>query len=1560
VDQDNRTGFEVAVIGMSGKFPGAANLDEFWHNLSEGVESLQFFSEEELSQLNPDLLENPTFVPSKGGLLDNKEAFDALFFGYTPKEAELMDPQLRLFHQCSWQALENAGYDPDAYDGLIGLYAAATPNFSWKAMSMLSGKAAQIGQLAARFLTDSEFLGTKISHKLNLKGPSSNVSTACSSAMVAVHMGCRALLTGECDIVLAGGVTTWAGNIGGYIYQEGMINSPDGHCRAFDKDAQGTVGGEGIGIVVLKPLEDAIADRDHIHAVILSTAINNDGDRKVGFTAPSIEGQAEAIRTAHRLAEISPESISYVEAHGTGTELGDPVEIAALKLAFDTHKKGFCGIGSVKTNIGHLDYAAGIAGLIKTVLSLTHQVIPATLHFKQPNPKIDFADTPFHVVAQTKPWKSDSQPLRAGVSSFGLGGTNAHALLEEAPTVTSPKDRTRDYQLLTLSAKNASALEEATANLLQYFKANPQSSLADATYTLQLGRQAFTHRRATVCASLKEAVDNLADPGSRKVYTGIASQEKKFIVFMFPGLGSQYVDMGRELYEQEILFRQEMDRCFELLGSDDGAQLKSVIYPAAPSSLAVTPSDSCDPIFQPGYSQLLIFIFEYALTRLLISWGIQPSAMIGYSFGEYTAACISGVFTLEETLKLIIARGDLLEEAQAGGMLSVPIPYDQVTPLVSSRPALSIAIDNGPSCIVSGPIADLKAFESDMKKQRVICTPLKANRAIHSNMMNPLLNRFKQQVAACSPKKPQLPYVSNVTGDWIKVEDAIDPAYWARHLGETVYFAPGVKKCLEKENAIFIEVGPGYDLGALVRHHVSDDDGPLILNTIKHPREKVPDLQYLLTRIGRLWLKGVKPDWNSYYADEKRFRLPLPTYPFQEKTYSLGDINASIDGSFRFGSNGSAKKQSISDWFYVPSWKRSQLTSPLDIEPPAPSRWLVFMDSLGLGKKYVNQLKRLGHTVDTVIIGNSIARVGDNSYCLNPSQPDDYDALLELYQSSGSIPANILHFWSVTGSQNSAENEIDVLEESIDAGFYSLIYFVQALGKKGIESPISIAVLSDNTQHMTGMEELDTLKSTLLGAVKVIPLEYSNIRCTSIDLQSSDPESPLFKQERELVLREFEQCLPDIVVAYRFGCRWVQIYEPQPLESRGNTCLRLKDKGVYLVTGGLGGIGLELAHYLAQSVQARLILTGRSALPAQDQWQQWLDNHEPQDPVSQKILKVKTMQEWGAEVLVCQANVADSEDMKTVVSQAEVRFGAINGVVHSAGLPDGGVIPLRTRESVEAILEAKVAGTLVLDQVLKSQPLDFIALCSSITSVVAAFGQVAYCAANAFMDSYAHHKTKQDGVFTVAINWDTWQEVGMGVETVSRLEQEESITDGQFLLMNGMTNEEAVEVFSRILTHSLPQVVISTTDLAQRFDRQATIDAGEANAGENEYSGDLYARPELSTEYVAPRTPFEKEFTQILMTFFGYEQVGIHDNFFEFGVTSLTIMRLNSLLREKLKLKIPIVMMFEYPTIASLGEYLDREENPGTHKEDEYHANEIDESEELLHNSIGLLGEDMS
>ncbi|MBT8332073.1 MAG: type I polyketide synthase, partial [Deltaproteobacteria bacterium] len=1028
-----------AIIGMAGRFPGAKNIDEFWQNLRDGVESISFFSDEELvaSNIDSETLTDPNYVKA-GGVIEGAEFFDAQFFDFTPMEAQTMDPQHRIFLECAWEALEDAGYDASKYTGSIGIYAGVAVN-TYLVNNLLSNHnlVESIDDMSATIASDKDHLTTRVSYKLNLKGPAIVVQTACSTSLVAVHLACQSLLSGECDIALGGGVSIKVPQKKGYYYLDGGIGSPDGHCRAFDAAAQGTVGGNGVGIVVLKRLSDALADGDHIYAVIKGSAINNDGSLKVGYTAPGVEGQAEAIKKALAMAEVLPETVSYIEAHGTGTALGDAVEIAALTQAFraGTNKKGFCAIGSVKTNIGHLNTAAGVASLIKTALLLKHRELPPSLHFTEPNPKIDFANSPFFVNNTLFAWEVSKYPWRAGVSSFGIGGTNAHVVLEEAP-VKEPAAPSKPWQLLLLSAKTETALETATKNLVEHLKNQPDLNLADAAYTLQVGRRKFSNRRVVVCKNVDEAVNALDTADPNRLFTALANMDDRPVVFMFSGQGSQYVNMGLELYQVEPAFREQIDLCAEILKPHLGLDLRDVLYPDEKKI-----DEATHRLTQTLMTQPALFVIEYALAKLLAEWGIRPRAMIGHSIGEYVAACLSGVFSLKDALSLVATRGRLMQTLPAGAMLAVPLPEAKVSPLLGKQ--LSLAAINGPSlCVVSGPTEAVAELKSRLTAQDVGCRHLHTSHAFHSEMMEPILQPFIQQIRKSTLNPPRTPFVSNVTGRWITPAEATDPGYWAKHLRQTVCFAQGAEALLKEPGSVLLEIGPGNTLSSLIRQHPAKSSDQVVLTSLRHPRDHHPDTAFLLNTLGRLWLAGVKIDWAGFYAREQRHRIPLPTYPFELQRYWVEPQTQAPPNKAVKGTVG--KKPNIADWFYIPSWKR---TSPLkldnfDILNQKELSWLIFIDEYGVGATTANRLKQAGQHVVSVTVGEKFTKVDDGFYSINPQIPDDYGELLRELKVLNNVPNKILHFWCITPNER-RDMEFELVERYQYLGFYSLLFIAQ-------------------------------------------------------------------------------------------------------------------------------------------------------------------------------------------------------------------------------------------------------------------------------------------------------------------------------------------------------------------------------------------------------------------------------------------------------------------------------------------------------------------------------------
>lgn len=871
----------IAIVGMAGRFPGSSDLDEYWENLRSGTESLSEFSKDEIVASG---VAQDTLVDERRrtrGVLDGATDFDARFFGFTPREAEIMDPQQRVFLEVAWQAVEDAGYDSERPPGPIGVWAGSGINTYFSAnVATRPDVLGPFGMFGAVVLNEKDFISTRVAYAMDLRGPAVTVQTACSTSLVAVCNAAQSLLNYECDMAIAGGSAAVFPNTHSSIHEEGGMISHDGHCRPFDASASGTLFSDGAGAVVLRRLSDALEDGDHIRAVIRGWAINNDGSAKAGYTAPSVEGQAEVIQLAQEIAGVPPDTISYIEGHGTATPLGDPIEIAALTEAFraGTDRTGFCRIGSVKSNIGHLDVAAGIAGLIKTTLALEHREIPPTLNFESPNPRVDWDSTPFIVNDQLTPWEEGTTPRRAGVSSFGIGGTNAHVVVEQAPAPRNSEPAS-GAELLILSAKSPTALDTATANLGKHLKTG-DGNLADVAFTLQTGRRQFQHRRAVVANERDEAVSLLENPGDRRVVSGSTNHRRRPVVFMFSGQGSQYVDMARGLYENEPEFRAHVDRCAEILEPHLSGDIREIIYPSE-----LERDQAAETLRQTAYTQPALFVIEYSLAKLWQSWGVEPVAMVGHSIGEYVAACLAGVFTLEDALSLVAARGRLMQSLPAGSMLAVPLPEAEVEPLLGDELCIGV-INSQAMSVVSGEDSAIASLTKTLEERGVQARPVDTSHAFHSPMMEPILDAFRDEVVKAQPREPELPIVSNVTGTWMTAKQAVDPDYWTGHLRNTVRFADCLTTLLEEPDRVFLEVGPGRVLGSLTRMHEAKTAETDVVSSTRHPDEDRHDHAFVLESVGQMWVSGVAFDWPNLH-EEHRTRVSLPTYPFERETYFL-------------------------------------------------------------------------------------------------------------------------------------------------------------------------------------------------------------------------------------------------------------------------------------------------------------------------------------------------------------------------------------------------------------------------------------------------------------------------------------------------------------------------------------------------------------------------------------------------------------------------------------------------------------------------------------------------
>lgn len=1502
----------IAIVGVAGRFPGARTVKDFWRNLTEGVEAIHFASAEELTAaaIDPGLMANPDYVPA-AGIVHEPDYFDAAFFGFSAREAEIIDPQQRVFLECAWDALEDAGCDPASYPGAIGVFAGAGMN-TYGVVNLLSNPVVieSVGGYQVMVGNDKDFLCSRVAYKLNLRGPAVGVQTACSTSLVAVQMAFESLRRRECDMALAGGVSIPIPQHPGYLYMPGMILSRDGHCRAFDAAASGTVPGGGAGIAVLKRLDDAIADQDHIYAVIRGAAVNNDGSAKVGYSAPSVEGQSAVIKKAMQMAGFSPESIGYIEAHGTGTEVGDPIEIAALSRVFEsaTVKPESCRLGSVKTNIGHLDTAAGIAGLIKTALAVEHRAIPATLHFIQTNPMIDFKKTPFVVNASLTPYDK-AEPFRAGVSSFGIGGTNAHVSLEQAPPTRS--DPLNASQLIVLSAKTSSALDARSSQLLGYLEENPAANLADIAFTLQKGRQALQHRRVLVArdvAALKVALEapRSQSPRSQSFRTDKAPAESQAIAFLFPGQGSQYVRMGLDLYRTTKSFRDSVDRCCELLKPHLDLDLRTILFP--------TPAQEKEAearLNQTAITQPALFVIEYSMTTLFMECGIRPAAMIGHSVGEYVAACIAGVFSLEDALALIAARGRLIQALPGGAMLAVSLSESDLLPML--LPEMSIAGVNSPlQTVASGTTAAIDALEARLQAKKIECRRLHTSHAFHSPMMDGIVEEFVRLVARVKLNPPSLPYLSNVSGTWITESQATSPEYWGSHIRSTVQFSNCLQKLLRETDPVLLEVGPGETLLSLTRQHL-EPRSPRPLIPSMRPRHAVQDdRETWLTAIGRLWLLNIRPDWDALHDGERRTRLSLPGYPFERQRYWIEpkktiDVNTSAMPP---------KQANIVDWFYVPSWTRTAPVLRKKSAIDANLTWLLLAEDGPFVEKLASELSSSGQVI-RVRAGKKFHRASAGVYEIDPANREDYIALLQDLRASGQWPDRVVHAWwpDANGSSN--------LQSALDRGVLSAMFLVQAAEEQSPNEQIEFNVVSDRAYSVTGEKISSPTPSALNAFCGVIPIECPNIRSRVIDL---DPLSNSALAIRQLV-GELVSPASNQIIAYRGSSRWLQRFEPAPFEKalaeQANVeSIPLRTGGTYIITGGLGGVGLVLAQHLARTVEARIVLTSRTPLPPATDWKALLESPETPDDLKRKIQGVQSIDDLGGKPVVSTVDTIDLTSMRQLLAAVRAEYGPIHGIIHAAGVAGAGMMQAKSPEEVLAVLSPKVQGTEWIRDCIGVPELDFVLLCSSISAVIPSMGLSDYAAANAYLDGFAAAFDNPSGTRVLSVNWDTWRDVGMAVNTqlpaaLAHLREER--------LKHAITSAEASDVFERVLFSPVSQVLVSTRDFTrlQRLTEQAIADLQDSRTNPSPPTAvSVHSRPDSLDDFVPAGDEIEAFIVATWQELLGVEPIGIHDDFFKLGGHSLLGTQVLARVRDRFKINLSLRIIFEAATPAELAQHV--------------------------------------
>ncbi|GAB6040374.1 type I polyketide synthase [Endothiovibrio diazotrophicus] len=1276
----------IAIVGMAVRLPGARDLEAFWSLLKEGREAIKFFTAEELiaAGCDPRQVREPGFIASRG-YLDDVDQFDAGFFGISPREASLIDPQHRVMMEVAWHAMEHAGYDPEQWEGSCATFTSAGMN-TYLPFNLFTnpGLVEQVGGFQLSIYNDKDFVPTRIAYALNAKGPAIDIGTACSSSLVGVHMACQQLLSFQSDLTLVGGITIHLPQETGEVHQPGSAYSPDGHCRPFDAAPSGLVDGNGAAAVVLKRLEDALADGDTIHGVIRGSAINNDGSDKVGYSAPSIDGQADVILEAQALAGVGADQISYVEAHGTATPLGDPIEVAGLTQAFRHTSDGrqFCGLGSVKSNIGHVDKAAGLAGLIKVVLGLQHEVMPPNLHFTAPNPRLDLENTPFFVVPQARAWpRRPGQPRIAAVSSFGVGGTNAHAILEEAPEAPAPVE-TDEPQLIVLSARSESALN-VLAEELAGFVADTPYGLADIAHTLQVGRKRQGVRTALVCSDKGELADRLAAIAPRQ-----CSLEEPPVAFLFSGQGSQHVGMGRALYQSQPLFREWLDRCAEILQPLLGHDLRELLYAEEASNERLRETE----IAQPA-----LFAVEYALAQLLMAWGVRPAAVLGHSLGEYVAACVAGLFSLEEALALVAERGRLMQSMPRGAMLAVAMTEEELREVLTAleSPLDLAAVNAANQCVVSGPEQEIERLRSHLGERGTVVRELETSHAFHSQMMEPMIEAFVRRLEGVEWREPSIPILSNVTGAVAAPGELAQSAYWCDHLRKPVRFHQSLKTLEQLHgNGIWLEVGPGRTLTGMAGMIQRAAPASANIPTLPPAQSRVAADAFLLGGLGDLWAHGAKIDWAAFHGERERRRVPLPLYPFEHARYWIEP------GSGRGERTAGVDDDHPTHWFYASDWclqadggaveegaKRVLITGSVD------DAWR---------RELTACYAQMGHQV--------VEELAD-----------------------GEVPDVLLYLPAPAMAEGSTADAVQPLIDLTQ----------NLLRQRSGGRKIRVVVAGDRILSL-GDAEIEPPRAALLGILRTLPYEYAEIECLAVDLLPSGDERQRQRLVRRLAHETLHEALP-IAVVLRSGARWVLRFSPQPVAQRAGPGVVSRD-GAYLLLGGLSDIGLAVAEALIQAGATRLLLTHEG---------------DTLDAVQEQIAATEAWRRSGIEITLAAVRADSAEAFDRLLVEHFGEGGTPLGIVDASdfhGEKPFGLIQTLERAELEGYWQRQRVRLQSISRACALLRPDFCMVMSSLAAQIGAAGQLPAAVQGLYLQAFAQAENHAGPTPWHVIFWDQWSE----------------------------------------------------------------------------------------------------------------------------------------------------------------------------------------------------------
>jgi len=1551
----------IAIIGIGCRFPKAKDPESFWQLLRNGVDAI---TEVPKDRWDIDAFYDPEpGTPGKmstrwGGFLDQVDQFDPSFFGISPREVERMDPQQRLVLEVAWEALENAGIAPEKVSGSQTGVFMGIGNYDY--CRLLTKDLSLVNAYDGTGNTLS-IAANRLSYILNLRGPSAVIETACSSSLVALHFACRSLQSGESNLFLVGGASLMLSPEPFMTYSHARMMASDGRCKTFDASADGYVRGEGCGVIVLKRLSDAIKDEDNILAVIRGTAVNQDGLSN-GLTAPNGPSQQAVIRQALENAGVTPEEISYIEAHGTGTSLGDPIEVKSLKAVLMQNRKPDqpCWLGSLKTNIGHLEAASGIASVIKVVLALQNKEIPPHLHLKQLNPYISLEGTTFSIPTESQPWHPGTEHRLAGISAFGFGGTNCHVILEEVPPEIQnskyvlrtryankiQKEDTieRPVHLLTLSAKTEKALGELAQGYADFLGTHPEVSLADVCFSANTGRSHFEHRLAVVAESSTQLQSTLEAFAAGKETAGLVrsqanTKKRPKIAFLFTGQGSQYVGMGRQLYETQPVFRQALERCDEILRPYLDLPLLEVLYPK--------PGEN-SPLDETAYTQPALFALEYALFQLWKSWGIEPAAVMGHSVGEYVAATVAGVFSLEDGLKLIAERARLMQALpEDGEMVAVFASESKVQAVIQPYSQdVAIAAINGPqSTVISGKREVVEAAIATLKAEGIKAKKLTVSHAFHSPLMEPMLEAFKHVASGIPYSSPKIKLISNVTGE-LATDEVANPDYWCRHVRQAVRFATGMETLHQQKYELFVEIGPKPILLGMGRHCLPEGVGVWLPSL--YPKQQ--DWQQILESLGTLYVRGLSVDWSAFDRDYPRRRVQLPTYPFQRQRYwadipenghvkagnlSQETVQTPIINLLRQGDTQQLVQHlettaelsedelkllpkllkllveqnqqqltaaSIKDWLYEVEWQPKPRQETIQEQKgfQKTGSWLIFADLGGVGQTLAKLLHEQGHTCILVYPGDTYETKETGTWSINPSNRAD---MKRLFQDLDQPLQAVIHLWSLEAGLDS-ELTITSLEQAQTFGVNSVLHLLQTLVKQNFASLPRLWLLTRGAVPVSS-ELPGVAQASLWGLGKVVALEHPELWGGMLDLESEATEDEATK-----LLAEIKDSQGEDHLAFRDGQRYVaRLVHKQLPESQE---VALRSDGTYLITGGLGALGLKVAQWMVERGAKQLVLTGRRGASS--------ETHET----------ISQLKQTGAKVLVAQADVSDEGDVVRMLEGIEVSMPPLRGIVHAAGVLDDGILLQQDWERFTRVMNPKLKGTWNLHVLTQDLPLDFFVVFSSAASLLGSPGQGNYAAANAFMDALAHYR-RSLGLPGLSINWGPWGDAGMAASLSDRTQAR--LASGG---VSTIAPQQGLQVLKQLLGQTVAQVGVLPFEWSV-FTKQ--LSSGRQLPLFSELVSEASPQEEVKQPSAQQHQLIQRlkevpasERQKLLMTYLQGKVAKVlglsnatldtEKSLHDMGLDSLMAVELTSILRAELQVELPIRALIEDPSIDSIATLL--------------------------------------